>query len=35
MQTIFNKRNDTYEQENPIFRVIGSEHCKKYCQKLY
>ena len=25
MQTIFSKRIGTYEQENPIFRVIGSE----------
>ena len=35
MQTIFNKRIDTYEQENPIFRVVGSEHCKKYCKKIF
>ena len=25
MQTIFSKRIHTYEQENQIFRVIGSE----------
>ena len=35
LQTSFNKRIDTYEQENPIFRVIGSEYCKKYCQKIF
>ena len=29
MPTVFNKRIDTYEQENPIFGVIGTEYCKK------
>ena len=37
MQSIFNKRTDTYEQENPIFIVVrrSSEYCKKYCQKIF
>ena len=35
MWTVFNMRIDTYEQENPIFRVIGTEYCKKYCKKIF
>ena len=35
MQTVFSKRVDTYEQENPIFRVTGAEYCKKYCKEIF
>ena len=30
MQAILNKRIDTYEQENLVFKVIGTEYCKQY-----
>ena len=35
MPTVFNKRIDTYEQENPVFRVIGTEYCKKNRKKIF
>ena len=35
MQTIFNERIDTFEQKNPIFRVKGSEYCKRNCKKIF